>query len=77
MKAYYSIDKVKRYYQLLRRAYKIITKKHSKLSNANQLQIAIKAINNIIKSNELIPTLLVFEAYLKITELNPPNPIIK
>ena len=37
----------------------------------------IKAINNIIKSNGLILTLLVFEAYFKITELNPFNLIIK
>jgi len=41
------------------------------------LQIAIKAINNIIKLNKLILTLLVFKAYLKITKLNFPNPIIK
>ena len=37
----------------------------------------IKAINNIIKLNKLISTLLVFGAYFKITELNSLNPIIK
>lgn len=37
----------------------------------------IKVINNIIKSNKLIPTLLIFRAYLKITKLDPPNPTIK
>ena len=73
MKAYYLIDKVKRYHWLLRRAYEIIIKKHLKLFDANQLQIAIKAINDTIESNRLIPTLLIFGAYLKITELNPPN----
>lgn len=77
MKAHYLISKVKKYHRLLRRAYEIVTKKHPKLSNANQLQIVIKAINDIIKLNELIPTLLVFGAYFKITELDPFNSIIK
>ena len=77
MKAYYLIDKVKRYHWLLRRAYEIIIKKHLKLFDANQLQIAIKAINDTIESNGLIPTLLIFRAYLRITELNLSNPIIK
>ena len=77
MKAHHLINKIKRYYHLLRYAYEIVIKKHLKLFNANQLQIAIKAINNIIKLNKLIPMLLIFKAYFKITKLNPPNPIIK
>ena len=77
IKAYHLISKVKRYHWLLRRAYEIVMEEHLKLSNANQLQMAVKAINDIIESNKLIPTLLVFGAYLKITELDPPNPIIK
>jgi len=39
--------------------------------------MTVKAINDIIEPNELILTLLVFGAYLKITELDSPNPIIK
>ena len=77
MEVYCLINKIKRYHCLLHYAYEIIMKEHLKLSNANRLQIAIKAINNIIKSNKLIPMLLIFKAYLKITELNPPNLIIK
>ena len=77
MKAYHLINKIKRYYHLLRCTYKIIAKEHLELFNANRLQIAIKAINNIIKLNKLIPTLLVFRAYLKITELNPLNLIVE
>tara|TARA_R110002060_G_scaffold67002_1_gene75747 strand:+ start:498 stop:704 length:207 start_codon:yes stop_codon:yes gene_type:complete len=64
---------VERYYYLLRYAYEIVTKEYLKLFDANQLQIVIKAINDTIESNRLIPTLLIFGAYLKITELNPPN----
>jgi hypothetical protein len=33
--------------------------------------MAIKAINNIISLNKLILTLLVYKAYLKISNLNP------
>jgi len=52
-------------------------KKHLKLFDANQLQIVIKVINNIIRLNRLIPTLLIFGVYLRITELNFPNLTIK
>jgi len=68
---------VKKYYHPLCYAYKIVMKKHSKLFNVNRLQVIIKAINNIIKSNKLILTLLIFKVYLKITELDFPNPIIE
>ena len=37
----------------------------------------MKVINNTVKSNRLILILLVFRVYLKITELDPPNPIVK
>jgi hypothetical protein len=33
--------------------------------------MSIKSINNIISLNKLIPTLLVYKAYLKISNLNP------
>ena len=33
--------------------------------------MAIKAINNIISLNGLVPTLLVYRAYLKINKLDP------
>ena len=77
VEAYHLIGKVKRYYRPLRRAYEIVTEKPPKLSDANRLQMAVKVINNTIESNRLIPTLFVFGAYLKITELNLPNPIVK
>ena len=38
--------------------------------------MAFKAINNSIGPNSLIPTLLVFRAYLYIVKSNTPNPII-
>jgi hypothetical protein len=34
--------------------------------------MAIKAVNNIAGLNKLIPTLLVYRAYSKISNLDPP-----
>ena len=38
--------------------------------------MAFKVINDSIGPNGLIPTLLVFRAYLYIVESNVPNPIV-
>jgi hypothetical protein len=38
--------------------------------------MAFKAINDYIGPNGLIPTLLVFRAYLHIVESNVPNPTV-
>jgi accessory gene regulator protein AgrB len=70
VKAYNSISKVKRYYILLRRLYKILQDKlqDKKLNKEIILQIVIKAINNIIRPDKLMPTLLVFGLYFKIID---------
>ncbi|CAL3962081.1 unnamed protein product [Diplocarpon coronariae] len=39
--------------------------------------MAIKAVNNTVGPNGMIPTLLVFRAYLRLTELDPPNPSVE
>ena len=38
--------------------------------------MAIKAINNTASPNRLVPTLLVYRAYLRISKLDPPTPSI-
>ena len=38
--------------------------------------MAIKAINNTTGLNRLVPTLLVYRAYLRINKLDPPAPSI-
>ena len=38
--------------------------------------MAVKAVNNTAGPNRLIPTLLVYRAYPKIGNLNPPAPSI-
>ena len=40
------------------------------------LQMAVKAVNNIISPNRLVPTLLVYKAYPRINNLNPFTPSI-
>ena len=38
--------------------------------------MAVKAINNTASPNRLVPTLLVYGAYLRISKLDPPTPSI-
>ena len=38
--------------------------------------MAVKAINNTASTDGLVPTLLVYRAYLRISKLDPPAPSI-
>ena len=38
--------------------------------------MAVKAINNTTGPDRLVPTLLVYRAYLRISNLDPPTPSI-
>ena len=38
--------------------------------------MAVKAINNTASTNRLVPTLLVYGVYLRISNLDPPAPSI-
>ena len=76
VEAYNSIGIVERYHGPLRRAYSIITKELPNLAKDTALQIAFKAINDTVGPNSLVPTLLVFGAYLRISELDAPSPSI-
>ena len=38
--------------------------------------MAVKAVNNTASPNGLVPTLLVYEAYLRIGKLDPSTPSI-
>ena len=58
---------VKRYYRLIRKAYSIITTKIPNLSKDMALQMAFKAINDIVRPDKLVLTLLVYSIYLQIT----------
>jgi hypothetical protein len=67
---------VERYYRLIRRAYSIIINKIPDISKDIALQMAFKAINNIIGLNSIILTLLVYGAYSQITKHDPPSLLV-
>jgi hypothetical protein len=69
IEAYYSVGKIKRYYGPLQQAYKIISKelRDTNTSNKMKLQIVVKTINDLAGPDSIIPILLVFRAYLRIT----------
>ena len=64
IKVYNSIKKVEWYYIPLYYIYKIISLKLKGVSKDLILQIAVKAINNSVNLDGLVPILLVFSTYL-------------
>jgi hypothetical protein len=67
---------VKRYHSLLQQIYQIMCVKLPRIDKDVALQMAFKALNNTAGPNRLIPTLLVFKAYLRIVESDPPSPTV-
>ena len=74
---------VEHYHKPLRRAYEIINNKFKDKDNSNGstpkaliLQMAVKAVNNTAGHDGLVPTLLVFRAYPRMSKLSPPTPSI-
>ena len=76
MEAHWSIGMVEKYHAVLRRAYKVIAAdlQGCGLNKEIILQMAVKTINNTAGPNGLVPTLLVFGAYPRMTEYNAPTP---
>lgn len=74
--AHNSVGKIERYHGPLRRAYTIIRAELQAISKELSLQMAVKAINDTAGPNGLVPTLLVFGAYPRITQDSPPSPSI-
>jgi hypothetical protein len=72
VKAYNSVSQVKRYYALLRRAYEIIQNelKDEHINKKIMLQMAVKAINDLAGPDGIVLILLVFDAYLRLTEID-------
>jgi hypothetical protein len=76
VEAHWSVRLVERAHLALRRAYQIITDKCKDIHKELALQMAIKAINDTTSPNRLVPTLLVYRAYPRISNLDPPAPSI-
>jgi hypothetical protein len=67
---HHSIEMMKRYHDSLRRVYAIIRIKISNIDLEIALQMTFKIINDSIELDELIFTLLVFDVYSRIIEMN-------
>jgi hypothetical protein len=74
IEAHNSIGLVKRYHGPLRRIYKIISEQLPDLHKNAALQMSFKALNDSAGPDGLVPTLLVFGAFLRIAELDAPLP---
>ena len=75
VEAHWSIGQVKRAHPILCRAYCIIAEelKSEGISKQTMLQIAVKAVNDTSGPDGLVPTLLAFGAYPRITEFDLPT----
>ena len=72
--AHWSIEKVEKYHEPIRRAYDIIQVKTRGIISKNaMLQMAFKAVNDTAGPNGLVPTLLVFGAYSRIVTDSLPS----
>ena len=76
VEAHWSIGKVERYHAVLRRAYQIVSEELPDLDKEMALQMAVKAVNDTAGPNGLVPTLLVFGAFPRMSELDPLAPSI-
>ncbi len=76
IETHHSIEMMKRYHESLRRIYSIITIEISEIDSELVLQMTFKVINDSIELNDLISTLLVFEIYLRMIEMNASSSII-
>ena len=65
VETHWSIEIVERFHPVLKRTYKMIMKDltvDAKVSKEVKLQMIVKAINDIAKTNGLVFTLLIFDA---------------
>ena len=75
VEAHWSIEIVERFHSMLKRVYKVIMKDLTdsteiKVSKELNLQMIVKAVNDIAKANGLVSTLLVFDAYSRMHHLD-------
>jgi hypothetical protein len=78
VEAHNSVGKVERYHAPLRRAYEILREelKDENIDKEMILQMAVKAVNDSAGPDGIVPTLLVFGAYPRMTDMDPPSPSV-
>ncbi|OXV05628.1 hypothetical protein Egran_06604 [Elaphomyces granulatus] len=75
------VEVVERYHSVLKRVYAVVVADIPEINKNNYgkelaLQMAVKAVNDTAGPDGLVPTLLVFGAYPKMSQLDPPAPTI-
>jgi hypothetical protein len=70
VETHHSIEMIKRYHDSFRRMYALITIEISNIDLEIILQMTFKIINDSIELDELIFTLLIFEAYSRMIKMN-------
>jgi hypothetical protein len=77
VEAAHSIGLVERYHAPIRRAFSVIMEELGAGTNKFiALQMAVKAVNDTAGPDGLVPTLLVFGSYPRMTPYDPPTPTI-
>jgi hypothetical protein len=77
VKAYYFIGKIEKYYAFVKRVFEIITTDLSNIITLEHvLQMAVKAVNDTAGPNGLVPILLVFGIFPRISHESPLLPSI-
>ena len=76
VEAHHSIGMIERYYGPLQRVDSIISTEIPGIELDLALQMSFKAINDLVGPDGLVPTLLVFGAYPRMTEMDAPSPSI-
>jgi hypothetical protein len=67
---HHSIEMIKRYHEFFRRIYAIIVAKLFEIDSNSILQMIFKTLNDSINFDDLILTLLVFDAYFRMIKMN-------
>jgi hypothetical protein len=70
VETHHSIEIIKRYHESFRRVYAIIVAKLFEIDSNSALQMIFKTLNDSINLDDLILTLLVFDAYSRMIEIN-------
>ncbi|KAM3500793.1 hypothetical protein MY11210_009462 [Beauveria gryllotalpidicola] len=74
VEAHNVIGKAERYHGVLRRAYEILDEEvGNDMTSDQKFQAAVKAVNDTAAPDGLVPTLLVFGAYPRLTDASPPS----
>jgi len=68
---HWSVGLIERAHPALQRAYQIITDECKDIQKELALQMAVKAVNNTTGPDRLVPTLLVYGAYPRMSNLDP------